>query len=303
MYWMSLLGDSLYFVGFVVMSVNLWKTASAGRATDESVEITVTCEAQPSPCSHQFLLARPVWMFATLATLIAASTIANSVASVTFVFLAVLFATFCGLISIMSTNGAGFQRALEASPPWLTLFILVPVLLGSLVELVPILTRDDPANAESYSALELAGRDVYIAEGCCNCHSQMIRPFLWEAARYGGEVSRPEDSALDHPFQWGSRRIGPDLARVGGKYPHSWHYDHLLDPRSLSAASNMPSYRHLTTSFIHFAGAAEEQAQAIVSQMRSELGAEAPKNLAANSKMVALIAYLQRLGRDSKETK
>src|SRR5690606_11718747 len=110
-------------------------------------------------------------------------------------------------------------------------------------------------DSQPYTGLELRGRDIYVREGCYTCHSQMIRPFTWETARYG-DVSTMEESVFDHPFQWGSRRIGPDLARVGGKYPNLWHYQHMRDPREISAGSNMPPYPHLLTDSIDFDGIA-----------------------------------------------
>jgi cytochrome c oxidase cbb3-type subunit I/II len=172
------------------------------------------------------------------------------------------------------------------------------------------------AQVQPYTALELEGRDVFIREGCYVCHSQMIRPFRWETMRYG-EVSRLEDSMYDHPFQWGSKRTGPDLAREGGKYPNLWHYKHMTDPRSISEGSNMPPYAHLLDGKVDFsltsrkltamkavgvpysdaqidASATDARAQGdgIVKDL-AENGAQA----APDSELVALIAYLQRLGR------
>jgi cytochrome c oxidase cbb3-type subunit I/II len=178
-----------------------------------------------------------------------------------------------------------------------------------------------------YTPLELEGRDVFIREGCYTCHSQMIRPFTWEAARYGA-VSTMDDSIFDHPFQWGSRRIGPDLARVGRKYADVWHYKHLIDPREISPGSNMPPYPHLATETIDFAQTpvklramrnigvpyradqiqmAEENARAAATAIATGLAdnagisvCEEPADgcqLLVNSRLVALIAYLQRLGR------
>jgi cytochrome c oxidase cbb3-type subunit I/II len=151
-------------------------------------------------------------------------------------------------------------------------------------------------------------------------HSQMIRPMRWETMRYGA-VSELADSQYDHPFQWGSKRTGPDLAREGGRYPHLWHYRHMMDPRSITPGSNMPEYRHLASDTVDWAslsdhvralrsigvpysasdveGApqdAEVQAQAITQELKKE-GVE----VAANSEMVALIAYLQRLGKPQSE--
>jgi cytochrome c oxidase cbb3-type subunit I/II len=168
-----------------------------------------------------------------------------------------------------------------------------------------------------YSALELEGRDVYLKEGCYNCHSQMIRPFVWESARYG-EISLSDDSVFDHPFQWGSKRTGPDLARVGGKYNHQWHYRHMIDPREISPGSNMPPYRHLAQAQVDFASSADklramraigvpyepaqiqlaaqsarEQAEGIA----KELASTGERDVVVDSELVALISYLQRLGK------
>ena len=150
----------------------------------------------------------------------------------------------------------------------------------------------------------------------------MIRPFLWEASRYPGGVSQGSDSAFDRPFQWGTRRIGPDLARVGGKYPHSWHSEHMIDPRAVSPGSMMPSYAHLVSASVDFEALpakvaaharlgvpyaenaiataptdARAQAERLATELREELvGQVNATELAASSKLIALIAYLQRLG-------
>jgi cytochrome c oxidase cbb3-type subunit 2 len=126
--------------------------------------------------------------------------------------------------------------------------ILATVSIGGLVEIVPLFTIESTIErvegVRPYSPLELAGRNIYIREGCYNCHSQMIRPFRDEIERYG-HYSLAAESMYDHPFQWGSKRTGPDLARVGGKYSHEWHVAHLLDPQALVPESVMPPYRHL----------------------------------------------------------
>jgi cytochrome c oxidase cbb3-type subunit I/II len=170
-----------------------------------------------------------------------------------------------------------------------------------------------------YTPLELAGRDIYIREGCFNCHSQMIRPFRHETERYG-DYSKPGESVYDHPFLWGSRRIGPDHAREGGKYPALWHVRHMYDPRSISPKSIMPSYSHLQTNDLDFDGIqkrvdvmamlgvpygdainrapamAHEQAKRIAADIAANGG---PPEL-ADKEIVALVAYLERLGTDIK---
>jgi cytochrome c oxidase cbb3-type subunit I/II len=168
-----------------------------------------------------------------------------------------------------------------------------------------------------YTPLELAGRDIYIREGCFNCHSQMIRPLRYETERYG-EYSKPGESVYDHPFLWGSRRIGPDLAREGGKYPDLWHLRHFEDPRSISPKSIMPPYAFLAKDDLDFDviqkrvdamamlgvpyGDAVNRAPAMAREQAARIAASlaqagGPANL-QGKEVVALIAYIQRLGRD-----
>src|SRR5210317_1286398 len=138
-----------------------------------------------------------------------------------------------------------WHRALERKPVVFTLLSLVAILIGGVIEMVPtfLIKSNVPtiAAVQPYTPLELEGRDIYIREGCNACHSQMVRPFRWETERYG-EYSKAGEFVYDHPFLWGSKRTGPDLHRVGRKYPHSWHYNHMLDPRSTSPGSIMPPY-------------------------------------------------------------
>ena len=130
----------------------------------------------------------------------------------------------------------------------LLVLVILTISVGGLVEIVPLFfqksTTEAVAGMKPYSALQLTGRDIYLREGCYGCHSQMIRPFRAETERYG-HYSVAGESVYDHPFQWGSKRTGPDLARVGGRYSDSWHKDHLNDPRSVVPESNMPSYSWL----------------------------------------------------------
>lgn len=140
------------------------------------------------------------------------------------------------------------HRKLERNPILMVVCILIVVSIGGLVELAPLFylesTIEKVKGMRPYTPLELAGRNVYIREGCYNCHSQMVRPLRDEIERYG-HYSLAAESMYDHPFQWGSKRTGPDLARVGGKYSDEWHYTHLIDPRSLVPESIMPGYPFL----------------------------------------------------------
>lgn len=137
---------------------------------------------------------------------------------------------------------------LERSPTWLLIFCLLVVTVGGIVEIAPLFwlenTIEKVSGVRPYSPLELKGRDIYVREGCYNCHSQMIRPMRDEVERYG-HYSLAAESMYDHPFQWGSKRTGPDLARVGGRYSNGWHLNHLIDPQSVVPESIMPSYKFL----------------------------------------------------------
>jgi len=140
------------------------------------------------------------------------------------------------------------QEFIEKNAILLLVFTLLTVAIGGVVEIVPLFTIETTIErvkgVRPYSPLELAGRDIYVREGCYLCHSQQIRPFRDEVERYG-HYSLAAESMYDHPFQWGSKRIGPDLARVGGKYSSDWHYAHLADPRDVVPESIMPSYAFL----------------------------------------------------------
>ena len=186
--------------------------------------------------------------------------------------------------------------------PWLLIgLVLVVISFGGLVEIVPLFfqhsTTEPVAGLKPYSPLRLAGRDVYIREGCYNCHSQMIRPFRAETERYG-HYSVAGEFVYDHPFQWGSKRTGPDLARVGGRYSDEWHRTHLDNPRDVVPESNMPGYPWLAQ--------AKLDPQSIVPKMRAmqrlnvpytEQDIEdAPAQLADKTEQDALVAYLQGLG-------
>ena len=183
----------------------------------------------------------------------------------------------------------------------LGVLIVLVISIGGLVEIVPLVFSSQVTEAaegiEPYPALQLAGRDIYIREGCYSCHSQMIRPFRAETERYG-HYSLAGESVYDRPFQFGSKRTGPDLARVGGRYNDEWHRLHLINPRNLVPESNMPGYPWLEKH--------EVNARATVKRMKAlrtlghpytdEQLAAAEKELAGKTEMQAVIAYLQGLG-------
>lgn len=270
MYAYRALGGILYLVGVILMIVNLWKTAKSGTlAANEQAEAP----------------------------------------------------------ALMGEHVAGstehWHRKLERKPwPFLVLTLVV-ILIGGIIEMVPtfLVKSNIPtiASVEPYTPLELHGRDLYIREGCYTCHSQMVRPFRSETERYG-EYAKAGEYIYDHPFQWGSKRTGPDLLRVGGKYPDSWHYLHTNNPTSVSPGSIMPKYPWLYSTPIDTSLMAgkinamrslgvpypEQYASRAVSDMKLQAhqitaslktsGIEA----VSNTEIIALIAYLQRLGTDIK---
>jgi cytochrome c oxidase cbb3-type subunit 2 len=213
----------------------------------------------------------------------------------------------------------------------LAVLILITVSIGGLVEIVPLFTIEstiEPVEGvRPYSPLELAGRDIYVSEGCYNCHSQMIRAFRDEVERYG-HFSLAAESMYDHPFQWGSKRTGPDLARVGGKYSDDWHAAHLIDPQSVVPESVMPQYPHLAANVLAVDDVAAHlranrtvgvpYSDEMIDNAQADLRAQAnpnadhegllaryPKAAVGNfdgdptrlTQMDAVIAYLQILGR------
>lgn len=269
MYMLRALGGAMYITGTIVMCYNLFRTAAAGSfLADEEAEAAPLHVAHPTEKEH-------------------------------------------------------WHRIIERRPVQLMVFSLVVVLIGGLVEMVPtfLVKSNIPtiASVKPYTSLELHGRDIYIKEGCNNCHSQMIRPFRSETERYG-EYSKAGEFVYDHPHLWGSKRTGPDLHRIGAKYPDSWHYNHMLDPESMSPGSIMPSYPWLFEKDIDTAATAgkitamrklgvpypqgyellantdlRKQADGISMQLKKE-----GFRTASDREIVALIAYLQRMGTDIK---
>ncbi len=228
------------------------------------------------------------------------------------------------LEKIYSTHGKEhWHRWIERKPVQMMIVSLVVVAIGGIIEFVPtfLVKSNIPtiASVKPYTPLELHGRDIYVREGCYTCHSQMIRPFRSETARYG-EYSKAGEFVYDHPFQWGSKRTGPDLARLGGKYPDSWHYNHMLDPTSMSPGSIMPPYPWLFDDQIDVSSTVakikamkrlgvpypqnyENIAAADMEKQAKQIAANLDKDgisILADREVVALIAYLQRLGTDIK---
>ncbi len=190
---------------------------------------------------------------------------------------------------------------IEKNTALLAVLIIVAISFGGLVQIVPLMFKGaivEPAEGvEPYSAVRLAGRDVYVSEGCYNCHSQQIRPFRDETERYG-HYSVAGEFVYDHPFQWGSKRTGPDLARVGGVYSDAWHELHMIDPRAVVPESNMPAYPWLAERMVN--GSAIERRMRALRRLGHPYTDEQIDNAAAEvrgvTELEALIAYLQGLG-------
>ncbi len=195
---------------------------------------------------------------------------------------------------------SGHER-IETSNFLMIVLILLTVAVGGIVEIVPLYfqksTTQPVEGLKPYPALQLAGRDVYIREGCYNCHSQMVRPFRSETLRYGA-FSLAGEYIYDHPFQWGSKRTGPDLWRVGGKYSDEWHRIHLINPRDLVPESNMPAYPWLERAMVDPADMAPKlkALRAVGVPYTDEDIAKAGDDVKGKTELEAVIAYLQGLG-------
>jgi cytochrome c oxidase cbb3-type subunit I/II len=270
-YHMRLLGGLLYFTGLVLMIYNLRKTCVGAKELEDTVAQAPSL-ASLKPASYA---PKTAW-----------------------------------------------HHLLEGQPLAFALLALMAAGVGGAIEIGPLLMPKSyvpmyASAAKPYTPLELEGRDLYIREGCLNCHSQMVRPLRDEVLRYG-EYSKPGEFEYDHPFEWGSRRIGPDLHRVGGKYPDHWHYLHFKDPRSTSPGSIMPPYPWIYENKLDTTDTAaklrvmrklnvpytEQDIRNATRDLRKQaeeiaarLAAEGYKDT-ADKEVVALIAYLQRLGKD-----
>jgi len=284
MYWMRVVGGSLYISGMLMFGYNMLMT---WRARPAKYEVPVISAPSLSP------------VYVPEPAVVPAGE------------------GFIGWIRAMR-----YHRRWERMPMVFTVLTVLAVVVASLFEIIPtfLIKSNVPtiASVKPYTPLELYGRDIYIREGCFNCHSQMIRPLKYETERYG-EYSKPGESVYDHPFLWGSRRIGPDLAREGGKYPNLWHVRHFANPRDVAAKSIMPTYAHFATTTIPWdvipkrvgvmamlgvpygdainnsVAMAKAQATSVAADIHSAGG---PANL-EDKELVAIIAYIQRLGRDA----
>jgi cytochrome c oxidase cbb3-type subunit I/II len=322
---LRVVGGGLYLVGFIIMGWNVWQSIRGAKTVNGSMEVFVekpvagetlglggTFLNAPVVYTTLGLTAACLWMFT--------SGVLN--------LLGLLATIFCVLLAIGHFESRGkawadwYDKLLVNALPFSVLTFLA-VAVGGLIQIIPMMTIDRRLQTEDrvarvYTPLELAGRDLYVREGCYNCHSQMIRTLVPDVMRYG-DYSRLGESIWDHPYQWGSKRTGPDLARVGGKYNHAWQYDHLENPRNISTGSNMPGYtwllkqdtdyavlpakirvqRMLGVPFPNWSPAdidrlAKEQAKTIAAELKAQ-----GRYVDADREVVALIAYLQSLGQTS----
>jgi cytochrome c oxidase cbb3-type subunit I/II len=270
MYKLRVLGGALYLIGVIVMMYNLFKTVAVGNLlANEAAEAPALVKNGPEQ------------------------------------------------------KGGHWHRVLERKPVMMMVISLIVILIGGIAEMVPtfLIKSNIPtiASVKPYTPLELEGRDIYIREGCYNCHSQMVRPFRSETERYG-EYSKAGEFIYDHPFQWGSKRTGPDLHRIGGKYPDSWHFNHMEDPTSMSPGSLMPAYpwlvedqldtgtlpakiRAMQKLGVPYPEGYDQQALADLEKQSAKINANLEKDgitIESDREIIALIAYLQRLGTDIK---
>ena len=305
----------LYWAGFT--QAQMWKTFTEEGQLKfqflETVTHLIPMYITRSIGGSLYLLGALVMVFNLYKTIAKGKFIANEAAEA------------APLQTHTSTTREYWHRWIEKKPMTMLVFSLIVVAIGGAIEMIPtfLVKSNVPsiASVQPYSPLELQGRDIYLREGCYTCHSQMIRPFRDEVARYG-EYSKAGEFVYDHPFQWGSKRTGPDLAREGGKYPDSWHYNHMMDPRIMSPGSIMPSYGWLLDDKIDTASTPAKiramqklgvpypagydqvankellsQANGIRLSLKMDK-IETPKD----AEIIAVIAYLQRLGKDIKAT-
>ena len=319
---MRAIGGGLYLVGFLLMGYNLFRTIRSGKPVNETREIYVErTEVQDKMKWKEVFINDPL-TFAFFGCLFMLAWFFLPAGADLAALLSGIILCWLGVRKFKKSSKSWafwYERLLENYMPF-TVLTLIAAAAGGLIQILPTITVSSAKNVEDrlqkiYTPLELAGRDIYVSEGCYNCHSQMIRTMVPDVLRYG-DYSRLGESIYDHPFQWGSKRTGPDLARIGGKYPNIWHYNHMLDPRAVSPGSNMPSYSWLFENKTDIKALPSKIAAqrrlgvpyAAMSRDEIEQGAiEQGITIAADlkkagafalpdSEIVALIAYLQKIG-------
>jgi cytochrome c oxidase cbb3-type subunit I/II len=315
------LGGLMYLIGFTMLAWNVWKTARGAEKVNASIEVYVAAKEPRMGLLAGFFNAPVIYttlLFAFAAGWAALPGLAGGIC----------IAGLIGTAMAMSMNlefskkgwSAWYERLLANALPF-TALTTIAVFIGGLIQIIPTVMVNTGKSIEGvrqipYTPLELAGRDIYVREGCYNCHSQQIRTLVGDVLRYG-DYSKIGESIYDYPFQWGSKRTGPDLAREGGKYPNSWHYFHMRDPRQISPNSTMPDYPWLfkdktdVAALPHKLGVQrklgvpypalnEQEIQMLVATQAAEIAADlrrAGAEVPPDREIVALIAYLQKLGK------
>ncbi len=328
---MRVVGGGLYFVGWLIMAYNFWQTVRGAQPVNGTIEVYEDEEVYAPNTGLSLLrtFLNPPVLFSIGAVGLACAwmfgTDLLSLAGLAGLLLCSVLA-FSFYESGKNKWGDWYERLLVNSLPF-TILTTVAVVAGGMIQIIPTVIAHRAANVEDrrqipYSPLELAGRDIYVREGCYNCHSQMIRTLVPDVLRYG-DYSRLGESIYDHPFQWGSKRTGPDLAREGGKYPNIWHLRHMEDPRSISVGSNMPNYPWLLANTLNtetlptkisvqrtlgtpypnwtpeqIATRVNDQAKSIAADLKAAGAFVAP-----DKEIIALIAFLQHLGQSENVTR
>ena len=322
---MRVIGGGLYLVGWLIMAYNVWQTLRGAVPVNGSIEVfdDEPGHAKPRAMGLVGSFLNPPVLFSVFGVAFACVWMFGS----DFISIAGLVGTMvCVVLAYAHYESRGkkwgdwYDRLLISTLPF-TVLTFLAIIAGGLIQIIPTVVAHNAASTEDrkqtpYTPLELAGRDLYVRDGCYLCHSQMIRTLVPDVLRYG-DYSRLGESIYDHPFQWGSKRNGPDLARVGGKYPNVWHLRHMEDPRSISVGSNMPAYpwllsRPLDTSTlvrkvavqrtlgVPYPNWTPEQIMARVDTQAKAIAADlktAGAYVAPDKEIIALIAYLQQMGR------
>ncbi|MFO0547756.1 MAG: cytochrome-c oxidase, cbb3-type subunit I [Polyangiaceae bacterium] len=327
LYWTRMVGGLLYLGGMLIMVVNIVRTVRSGKPVDGHTTVVVEEKKEPEAGWASLIFGKPVVISAVIMLLAWGVGIGDAVTGIAWITLLFIVGA-AGIIISMLTKGSGptWHRLLEGRALLFTVLTVVAVVVGGAVQIIPsILVKPKPevaAQTRMPTGLEIEGRDIYIREGCYTCHSQMIRPFTFEAQRFG-DPSLIGESRYDHPFQWGSKRTGPDLAREGVRNGSAaWHYSHFRDPRAVSPESNMPSYAHFLTNKVNFGGTsaklsalskvgvpftdlqiqnAAKDAEAQAKLVAAELAGQGIK-VEPDTEIVAIIAYIQSLGKPPSAT-
>ena len=314
------IGGGLYLLGFAMMAYNIWRTAKSGTPVNGTVEVEVSDIETPS-LINSFLSAPVVYtlliIFAVCLTIFSngALFIFGTFLTITFIVVAIAHFEIC-----KATWNEWYTKLLDHGFAF-TVLTIIAAGIGGAIQIIPTVTMQRADNIEGriqvpYTPLELAGRDIYVSEGCYNCHSQMIRTLVPEVMRYG-DYSHLGESIYDFPHQWASKRTGPDLAREGGLRSDDWHYFHMLDPRSVSPGSTMPNYPWLFKKDIKVSqlpskinamrmlgvpypiGLSEEDIQAQINEQATGIVSRLAEKGAftePDKEIIAIIAYMQKLG-------